>query len=127
MFRKFRLIYTLVFLCGVFSLSFTALAQEGQPETYFFGAIQDLPVMEGLVEVPEQAVVYDKPGGRIVELVAEMQGVTEKQTRLYYAELLPQLGWQRVDKGAYQRESENLVFTFETVGEEHYVRITLSP
>ena len=69
--------------------------------------IPDLPLMPGLTSLPESGLVFDKPGGRIVEAFAE-GGMTPQSVRSFYDETLPQLGWQREKLGAYLREGERL-------------------
>jgi len=69
--------------------------------------IPDLPLMPGLTALPDSGLVFDKPGGRIVEAFAE-GSMTPQSVIEFYAETLPQLGWQREKTGAYLREGERL-------------------
>ncbi|HEY9548625.1 MAG TPA: hypothetical protein VIR45_03910 [Kiloniellaceae bacterium] len=46
-----------------------AAAQDGAGRGYVAG-IPDLPLMPGLKELPDSGLVFDKPGGRIVEAFA---------------------------------------------------------
>ena len=76
----------------------------------FVSTIEDLPLMPGLVE-EAGGVVFDSPGGRIVEAFA-IGEVSEGEVRAFYGETLPQLGWRALDVGVYQRESEILKVEF---------------
>ena len=52
----------------------------------------DIPLMSGLVENTDEAVVFDSPEGRIIN--AEAQGeITAIKTFEYYRSVLPSLGW----------------------------------
>ena len=83
-----------------------ALAEDG-----FFLAIDDLPLMPGLTEVPGAGVVFDKPQGRIVEAYAE-GAVAGDVVAAFYENTLPQLGWTEISSSAsnthWRREGEVL-------------------
>ncbi|UEM21217.1 hypothetical protein JL100_029865 [Skermanella mucosa] len=73
----------------------------------FVDGIDDLPLMPGLVTVADQALVFDKPGGRIVQAVAT--GTLDASAiRSFYAETAPQLGWAAAGEGRFLRDGELL-------------------
>src|SRR3546814_12331325 len=74
------------------------------PGAYVAG-IPDLPLMPGLKELPHGGLVFDKPGGRIVEAFAR-GAIAPQSVIAFYDDTLPQLGWQREAAGAYLREGE---------------------
>ena len=88
--------------------------------------IPDLPLMPGLTALPESGLVFDKPGGRIVEAFAEGK-VTSQSVTAFYAETLPQLGWRREKPGAYLREGERLSFDLSQDAEIVTVHFRLFP
>jgi hypothetical protein len=88
------------------TLSGVAVAQGNAGSGYVAG-IPDLPLMPGLKELPESGLVFDKPGGRIVEAFAQ-GSMTPQSVIAFYDETLPQLGWQREGRGSYLREGERL-------------------
>lgn len=96
----------------------------------FLGAIPDLPLMPGLVELTQRGVVFDQAGGRIVEAYAEGQ-VAAAAVRRFYGDTLPQLGWQVVGSGAggdsYAREDERLDVAILGESGGTLVRFTLKP
>jgi len=110
----------LVAFCLVAVFPAGAIAGEGAGEvadgaTGYFEALADLPIAPGLAERPDEAMVFDKPDGRIVEVVAT--GVTPMAAvEEFYKQVLPALGWAlssetRVERGAeltFEREGENL-------------------
>lgn len=52
----------------------------------------DIPLMSGLVENADEAMVFDSPEGRIIN--AEAQGqISAVKTFEYYRSVLPSLGW----------------------------------
>ncbi|GEO38476.1 hypothetical protein SAE02_26240 [Skermanella aerolata] len=76
-------------------------------ESAFVEGIDDLPLMPGLVGVGDQSVVFDKPGGRIVQAVATGR-VRAAAVRSFYADTAPQLGWKSAGEGRYTRDGESL-------------------
>lgn len=84
-----------------------ALAQD---TVAFVSTIEDLPLMPGLVE-EAGGLVFDSPGGRIVEAFATGE-VSEGGVLAFYEETLPQLGWRPLGGGVYQREREILKVEF---------------
>jgi hypothetical protein len=92
----------------------------------FFSAIADLPVMPGLVEVADARMVFDKPGGRIVQVAAS--GVVSRDDVLrFYTGVLPRLGWTRAADGAFRREGERLSLRMRTGDGALTVQFSLSP
>ncbi|WP_193366650.1 hypothetical protein [Pelagibius marinus] len=83
-----------------------AQEKDGPGDGYVAG-IPDLPLMPGLQTLPDSGVVFDKPGGRIVEAFAEGD-VAAQAVHGFYDQTLPQLGWRREAAGAYLREGERL-------------------
>jgi len=76
----------------------------------FVSAIEDLPLMPGLIE-EEGTMEFDSARGRIVEAYATGP-VSEGSVRDFYDETLPQLGWRPLGKGTFQRENEILKVEF---------------
>ncbi len=73
----------------------------------FVSVIEDLPLMAGLIEDPEAAVVFETASGRIAETVASGTGDPQEAAE-YYATTLPQLGWHLESRTRYRREGEVL-------------------
>jgi hypothetical protein len=101
-------------------LAFPAMAADFVPGT------EDVPVMPGLNPVADSALVFDKPQGRIVE--AQFQGkLKREQIAAFYAETLPQLGWQAAGADSWQREGEILHLEFGRTEGDVTVGFSLSP
>lgn len=100
-------------------------ARADDPVT-FVAAIDDLPLMPGLVEDPDAGMVFDAPAGRIVEAYATGSVGREAIVR-FYAETLPQLGWRADGATTFRREGETLDLEFADSGKTITIRFALSP
>ena len=103
---RFATAVAVLLVWGTVALA-SALAQD---KGAFVSTIEDLPLMPGLVE-EAGGMVFDSPGGRIVEAFATGE-VSEEGVRAFYGETLPQLGWRPLGIGVYQREREILKVEF---------------
>ena len=101
-------------------------AGAGEAATAYVAAIDDLPLMPGLAQVPEAGVVFDKPSGRIVEVYAE-GAVARAEVAAFYAATLPQLGWRARQSNVFLREGERLSLIFLGGDGDLIVRFTLEP
>ena len=137
LFRRCRLSATAaraVFLCLLLltglagAASFKAsLAQD--PAAFVTG-LEDVPLAPELQDVPDAAVIFDKPSGRLIEAYAE--GDVEASAVLeFYRETLPQLGWIAAPEsgasGVFFRESERLEIHVLEGQPRRTVRFVLSP
>jgi hypothetical protein len=93
----------------------------------FFEALYDVPVMPGLEEVKGEAMLFDKPDGRIASVVAASKTVEPQQVTQFYAESLPQLGWKKTAENQYVRGSDKLVMDVSRKAPLTVVHFTLSP
>ena len=105
-----------------------APATSGQAEGYFAG-IDDLPLAPGLVERPGERTSFETVAGRI-----EARGAAGRASReavaLFYAQALPQLGWQPQADGTYARGGERLGLEFSNPPEDAttlLLRILITP
>ncbi len=99
----------LAFLLSVL-LIVAATAQAADPR--FFDDLGDVPVMPGLSELSERGVVFDKPEGRIAQATAlAAEGTEAAVVQRFYAEALPQFGWESAGDGRYVREDQVLSVT----------------
>jgi hypothetical protein len=93
----------------------------------YVAGIGDLPLMEGLIEDPDAAIIYDKPEGRIVEAVAYGH-VSSDDVVAFYNTALVQLGWQATGEDlTFAREGEVLVITVDETGGNATVSFSLAP
>lgn len=117
---------------AAFLILLLALAPPARAETVpvaaqYFVVVPDLPVMPGLVELPDQGTTFDKPEGRIAETVAAIATGTPQAVETYYDSVLPQLGWKAAGAGQYLRGEEVLKLGFETNEGQSFLRIMVAP
>lgn len=99
---------------------------QGAP-SQFFETLYDVPVMPGMIELPEKALVFDKPSGRVAQAGAAAKSVPREAITAFYAETLPQLGWASTGPNSYVREGEKLVVSVGYAAGYQVVDFTLSP
>ncbi len=112
-----------VLAAGLFPATAGLAAADGAT---FVADVEDLPLMPGLAEVSGAGVVFDKPGGRIVEAYAE-GAVGRAEVIDFYRRTLPQLGWAAAGGTAYRREGERLEIVILGGDGDLVVRFTLQP
>lgn len=77
--------------------------------TEFLVAIEDVPLVDGMVEQPEP-LVFESDQGRVVRTSAQGQ-VGRSEIAAFYIASLPQLGWRSVEAAntlSFERENERL-------------------
>lgn len=101
----------LVLILAFVSLAFSVSAQDWAAET-------DIPIPPGFLEDEDARLVFDKPGGRMVEF--HLMGEGEVAGLLsFFEDSLPQLGWSETSRGygetqvfrVFEREGERLTLT----------------
>ena len=118
--KPFYLLFTIV---AFIALSTPTVAQQ---KASFLSVLPEMPLMPGLVEVPDTKVIFDGPSGRIVEIIV-IGNVELDKINTFYATALPQLGWVLLSNGDYNRGSEILRidkipnFTGSTKNGVHFV------
>ncbi len=103
----------------------TAVAAAKAP--LFFEALYDVPVMPGLEELKDQAMLFDKPDGRIASVMAASKNLNATEITRFYAESLPQLGWRKTAENQYVRGSDSLKMEVSKKPPLTVVHFTLSP
>lgn len=106
---------------------FLAMSNPVHATEQFFEAIPDVPLMEGLEEMPGEAVIFDKPQGRIVETLARLDTASKEQVNAWYQETLPQLGWSEDEENIFEREAEILRLSYEQHEGRTYLKLAVSP
>lgn len=96
-------------------------------ESVFFEALYDIPVMPGLEELKDQAMLFDKPDGRIASVVAASRRLGRAEITAFYDEVLPQLGWKKTLKNQYVRGGDRLQMDVMEAPPLTAVHFTLSP
>ena len=73
----------------------------------FIPGINGLPLMGGLMLVPDRQVVFDTLNGRIVEVFA-IGNNSPRDISLFYSTILQQLGWTLSSNNEFWRDEELL-------------------
>lgn len=118
-------VWVLTFLLLVLGSGFAA-AQTGKAPV-FFEALYDVPVMPGLEEIKEQAMLFDKPDGRIASVMAASKSLNPSDITRFYDDSLPQLGWKKTAQNQYVRGGDRLVMDVTKTPPLTVVHFTLSP
>ncbi len=117
-----RYIFILIILSGI-----TIGLKNLYAASEFIPGIDGLPLMEGLVLIPEQQVFFETSNGRIVEVLAS-SGNSPRDIMLYYTETLKQLGWVPILQNEFRREEEKLsIQIYDHKTEKFVVRFSISP
>ncbi len=94
-------------------------------DTFVYG-FEDLPLMSELSQVPGNSVLFDTPQGRIIQATA-IGNVSAAEVTKFYAETLPQLGWNSVSAQEFKREGEVLMLEFATLETGLEVKFLVEP
>lgn len=111
----------------LFALALVCAIPTAKAADAYFEALYDVPIMKGLEEVKEQAMLFDKPGGRIASVVAVSKTVDPEEIQTFYAESLPQLGWKKTAENQYVRDEDRLALELVKRPPVTVVHFTLSP
>ncbi len=117
----------IVFFAFIVCVNAANIRAEENSSPEFFSVLQDVPLMDGMEELTEHALSFDKPEGRISESIALMHMVTKEQVLDFYKEALPQFGWGLVSQGQFFRKGELLEIFFENDNGDNLVKITIKP
>ena len=121
----------LFFLLGTFAVHMSGVRADTVSEVWhdpqFFSALDDVPLMSGLEELPDATVLFDKPEGRIIESLAYMHDIQEQELLDFYNATLPEFGWGRIEENRFFRKKEYLEIYFENEDNTPLVRIMIKP
>lgn len=123
---------TYLYICMlIFCLSSDLKAQDSNPDQHFFETLYDIPVMQGLDELEDMALSFDKAGGRIAEAGASTDVLSDREVISFYKTALEQMGWRRVegtyDPYQFTREDEHLSIFITKSGASTVYRFLLEP
>ena len=102
-----KILFQPIFIAALLALAFFSPVSLAETPR-FFTELSDIPLMPGLYELTDKAMVFDKPEGRIVESAAVSETENAIQIRAFYNSALPQLGWVRQGDDSYIRGDEVL-------------------
>ena len=118
----FQLLSVLVILQG------NALAGDKNTQNQaYFSVLTDIPLMPDMKEITDQAFVFDKAEGRVVEAVGLLSVSDTHRPIKFYETALTQLGWKPLKSGVFRRNNEQLVVRAEKLAQGTLVKFQLSP
>lgn len=104
---------------------------EAQENKQFFETLYDVPIMEGLEEVPDMGLSFDKVGGRIAEAGAQTSILSDREILSFYKTALEQMGWSQAegqyDPYIFTREGEKLSIFLTKSDSSTQIRFLLGP
>lgn len=121
---RYTAVLAIVFM-GAFGPVPASAASAG--EAAFFQNLNDIPLMPGLYEIPQDGVVFDKAEGRIIEAKAAAEGLQATDIQSFYARTLPQLGWKKATHNSYIRQKELLKIDVRAEGAASILTLSVSP
>lgn len=110
----------------------TSLAHAGRAwaDAGFVTGFDDVPLMPGLRQSPDDSVVFDTAQGRLAEGLAR-GALTALEVRQFYRATLPQLGWTQTARASaadtFKREGEALTIAISQTSSGLSVRFRLVP
>lgn len=108
----------IAFILALFLFSFQLKAQEFLPFT------EDIPQMEGLMDV-EEVANFDNPTEKLLILNAKTT-LSEKEVLKFYNATLNNLGWNQQGKNTFKRGKDTLQIECHTEGKNLSVQFTLT-
>ena len=93
--------FVITLICTIF------IVKDSYASPKFVPGINGLPLMAGLVLMPDSHVVFDTLDGRIIEVLADGR-IHRNDILTFYKDTLPQLGWKLNSKNEYERDGELL-------------------
>ena len=94
----------------------------------FIEGLEDVPVMEGMKQVPSDSISFGNEESRLVEALLTSNKVGFKKVEKFYQDTLPQMGWtyqgKRGDTVVFEREGEVIDISKESA-KPLMVRITV--
>jgi hypothetical protein len=111
----------------VLLIALLAFAPLAQADGGFLSGQADLPLMPGLTEDADNAMVFDSQEGRLAQFTARGKVAADK-IKQFYADTLPQLGWEAQGSGRFVREKEQLrLIVKQTPKGDSEARFELAP
>ena len=95
--------YFILLICGILMAS--------NAQGAFIEGLEDVPVMEGLEQIPHDSISFGNEESRLVEAILTSKKIKFKQVAQFYKNTLPQMGW------TYQGSRGGKTLIFEREGE----------
>lgn len=84
----------------------------------FIEGLEDVPVMEGLSQLPNDSISFGNEESRLVEAILTSESANFRKVQQFYQTTLPQMGWiyqgKRGNTLVFEREGEVIEITRES-------------
>lgn len=84
----------------------------------FIEGLEDVPVMEGLRQIPNDNITFGNEESRLVEAILTSRSANFAKVEKFYKDTLPELGWRCKSESdttiVFQREGESLEMVRES-------------
>ena len=83
--------------------------------------------MQGLSEIEDEALQFDKPEGRVSEAIAHIEPRSVSSVLAYYDASLPQFGWSRIAPQTFIRQDEKMTLNIEKYEGHDFLKVRIIP
>lgn len=109
----------------IFAISFLTICSA---KAAFIEGLEDVPVMEGLKQIPNDSISFGNEESRLVEAILTSNKAGFRKVEKFYQATLPQMGWiyqgKREQTLVFEREGEIIEISRESI-KPLMVRITV--
>ena len=88
-------------------LAFVFLSPQIKAEESFLKT-SDIPLMPDLKINATEQMDFDTPTGQVLVLEGKSKNKTGDEIILFYENILPQMGWRKIEKGLFKRNGDTL-------------------
>lgn len=93
---------------GVFFLLINMLTTPVVAEDSFLTKTSDIPLIKGMKISATEQMDFDTPTGQVLSLDGFIKNKTGDEVLLFYDNILPQMGWKKIEKGSFARQNDTL-------------------
>ena len=95
-------------------------------EEIFVNGIEELPVIKNMQNMPESLIYFDTNKGRFVQSkIVGNQSIS--QIKDFYENILPNLGWEKIDKNKFSRKSELMEIRYYKYNKDSIAEFNIKP
>ena len=93
---------------GVFFLLISIFINPVFADNSFLTNTSDIPLMDGMKMSVGEQMDFDTPTGQVLSLDGIIKNKTGDDVLLFYENVLPQMGWKKVETGSFVRQNDTL-------------------
>ncbi len=93
---------------GVFFLLISIFINPVFADNSFLTNTSDIPLMDGMKMSVSEQMDFDTPTGQVLSLDGIIKNKTGDDVLLFYENVLPQMGWKKVETGSFVRQNDTL-------------------